>query len=574
MILGGLPTVCGLRIWVKKNSYVKSVFLILIALFIAVVSTNEARASKSDDNVDRDHGMVYAAVEPQFSYPSGYIAESSRLSLSAPEGYAIYYTVDGSKPTTDSIKYTGEIVLEAQPSVLAAEEDQWSLIPDSYKTDSSLPSAEVIRAIAAAPDGTTGNIVTNTYFFDQLPAVPVISLVMEYNDLLDYDTGIMAKGAVFDEWAATEAGQEMIATGQTWFYEGNFGQHGKEWERPVYLQIFENGSLIELDAGIRLHGGATRRVAQKGFNIYFRKDYGEKTLEYVLFPGFTDTQGNTISSFKSFVIRNGGNDWSYMKLRDVFIQKMAGSCDVVTQASRAVMVYLNGEYYGIETLQEKYSDVDLANRYNVAKDNVILIKEGELEEGQDEDYALYEELLSFSDKDLSDPAAYSEFETVMDTQSMADYFALQIYIGNADWTSMDKNTELWRVRTAENGQDGRWQFIFYDTEYSAGLYEQEKTSAQHDHFADALARFPLFHAAMQNETFKAMFIESMEKVAQIFSSDNYMPALSECVSIYKPYMPDFFKRYKGGMPTWDRNYKTINEFFNTRYDLIMPIVTR
>jgi len=515
---------------------------------------------------------AYDAVVPEFSQSSGYIAENSTISLSAPEDYTIYYTVDCSKPTADSEKYTDEIVLRPQPSVLAAKEDKWAVKPDSYKTDSTLPSAEVIRAVAVAPDGTAGEIVTNTYFFDKLPSIPVISLVMEYDDLLDYDSGIIAKGAVYDEWAVTESGRALMDADRSWEYEGNYSQHGREWERPVHLQIFEDGELTESDAGIRLHGGASRRAAQKGFNIYFREDYAEKTLDYVLFPGYTDPEGNTISEFKSFVIRNGGNDWCYLKFRDEFFLKMAESLDVVTQASRAVMVYLNGEYYGIETLQERYSDKDLADRYNVSKENVIVVKEGELEEGEDEDLALYNDLLDYAEKDMSDPAAYSELESVVDTQSMADYFAYEIYIGNADWTGMDKNTELWRVREPENEQDGRWRFILYDTEYSAGLYGYETTSAQHNHLADALDCFPLFRAAMQNETFRSMFAESMERVADIFRSDNYMPVLSDCVSVYKPYMPDFFKRYEGSMERWEDNYAMLNSYFASRYENIMPVV--
>ena len=515
---------------------------------------------------------AYDAVEPEFSQSSGYIAENSKISLSAPEDYTIYYTVDCSKPTEDSMKYTGEIVLHAQPSVLAAEEDRWAVTPDSYKTDSTLPSAEVIRAVAVAPDGTAGETVTNTYFFNKLPSIPVISLVMEYDDLLDYNSGIIAKGAVYDAWKDTETGRASMAADRSWEYEGNYSQHGKEWERPVHLQIFEDGELTESDAGIRLHGGASRRWTQKGFNIYFREDYGDKTLDYVLFPGYTDPEGNPISAFKSFVIRNGGNDWCFLKFRDEFFLKMAASLDIVTQASRAVMVYLNGEYYGIETMQERYSDKDLADRYNVSKENVIVIKEGELEEGEDEDLVLYNDLLDYAERDMSDPAAYSELESVMDTQSMADYFAYEIYIGNADWTGMDKNTELWRVREPENEQDGRWHFILYDTEYSAGLHGNEATSAEHNHLADALDCFPLFRAAMQNDTFKSMFAASMERVADLFRSDNYMPVLSDCVSVYKPYMPDFYRRYEGSMEKWENNYAMLNSYFDSRYENIMRYV--
>ena len=85
-------------------------------------------------------------------------------------------------------------------------------------------------------------------------------------------------------------------------------------------------------------------------------------------------------------------------------------------------------------------------------------------------------------------------------------------------------------------------------------------------------RFPLFRAAMQNETFRSMFAESMERVADIFRSDNYMPVLSDCVSVYKPYMPDFFKRYSGSMERWEDNYAMLNSYFASRYENIMPVV--
>ncbi len=60
MIPGGLPAVCGLFLYFKKKSYVRSVLLVLFALSITSVSTNETRASQSEYNVDSD----YAAVEP------------------------------------------------------------------------------------------------------------------------------------------------------------------------------------------------------------------------------------------------------------------------------------------------------------------------------------------------------------------------------------------------------------------------------------------------------------------------------------------------------------------------------
>ena len=90
-------------------------------------------------------------AEVVFSMEAGaYAADSARLELSAPEGYTIYYTTDGSLPTASSAVYTGAIPLQRQGNRWLDETTAGKmLLSNAYKLLSppELPGANVIRAM-------------------------------------------------------------------------------------------------------------------------------------------------------------------------------------------------------------------------------------------------------------------------------------------------------------------------------------------------------------------------------------------------------------------------------------------
>ena len=60
-----------------------------------------------------------------------------------------------------------------------------------------------------------------------------------------------------------------------------------------------------------------------------------------------------IDEFKSLVLRNSGNDAGSTFLRDGFIQTIIKDrMDIDNQAYQPVLVYLNGEYFGLLNLRE------------------------------------------------------------------------------------------------------------------------------------------------------------------------------------------------------------------------------
>lgn len=514
-----------------------------------------------------------------FSQESGvYHTPELKVRMKAPAGYTIAYTTNGTKPTAKdaSGKAEVEVTLNGGMSGYLMDHKKLMLTPEFYNSvlyeSNELPVGVVLNA--SLVDG-KGAVVkeprTMVYFLmqdklaDRFPNCTVVSITTDPKNLLDHKTGIMAPGAIYDAWKQTDAGKKIIADQEWWKAETNSSQHGKKWERPCQLQLYTTGEkpAIELDAGLRIRGGMSRRQNQKSFTLYFRDTYGPKTLHFALFDKEED--------YKRFGLRNGGDDSQYTKFKDVMLQDLAKGGKYTVLRNRPAVVFLNGEYWGPYALCEITTANMMKDRYGVDEKNLIVIKEAELDVGKKEDLRLYEELKAFKDKDLTDPDIYRQFCDVIDVQSMADYFALQVYIGNAD-IEPDHNHIIWRTRDKSyNG--GRWQYILHDLDYSAGHYDEKSTSANTDHFAMIRKKFPLFAAAIKNENFYDMFLSSLKKIgSQNFSYDKVRDKMDFYDKMWGPLMPDFYKRFGDTANLRKRCMNSTLNFFQRRYDVIIPIV--
>ena len=171
--------------------------------------------------------------------------------------------------------------------------------------------------------------------------------------------------------------------------------------------------------------------------FYSREEYGKKNVKYELIPGATTEIDDTTirDKYKRFTMRNGGNDLGFAQFRDNYIQSLVGDRAFETLSSRPAIMFINGEYWGVYTLQEDYSDNYIENNYNIDKDNVIIIECGHsVDEGLEEDLTLYKELINFAkNNDLSISSNYEKISGMMDMQSFIDYYCTEIFIANHDW---------------------------------------------------------------------------------------------------------------------------------------------
>ena len=513
--------------------------------------------------------------EIRFSLDSGaYPEDAIQVTVTAPEPYRIACTTDGRRPSRadDCGAATLSLTLEKeQAGTLLRQRDRLLCPLDTPLLESgALPCGRILRVSLLDPDDRIVASQTRVYFLgadfaSRYPGCPVLSVFTDPENLLDEDRGILATGALYSAWAETEAGQEALSRGEWWLYESNATQRGRNWERPCTLQLYDGGSrpVLEQAAGIRIAGGSSRRFSQKSFTLYFRGVYGEKFLHCELFPG--------VSQVRSFTLRAGGNNTEGLKYKDCFLQCLAWERDLLVPFCRPAVLFLNGEYYGPYLLREKITAQMLHDRCGVKRDQVIVIKDGQLEEGRDADLADYEALAAYAEKDLSDPTIYEDFCRVMDVQSLADYCALRIYIGDGDWR-WEVNDILWRTRDA-SFREGKWQYILHDIGYSAGLYRDESTAVTTDHFQLALEHYPLFAAAMENPDFRLLFLSSLQQIGAVdFSPERVEEQLQDWDRIWAPLRTDYYLRFQVSPEAWEAEEVATLDFFRDRYDLLLQKV--
>lgn len=400
---------------------------------------------------------------------------------------------------------------------------------DPADYDTIVPKATIIRAVAVDAEGNKSGVVTKVYFVNKdLQTVyknaSVISIVTDPDNLLSSETGI--------------------------YRYGNWANSGKNWERPAEVTYFEEDGTIpfETTMGLRIHGNYTRRWGQKSLRLYCREELGGlKNIKYQLIPGATNADGKAKKKYKRFILRNGGNEYAYSKMQDVFIQSMVSDRAFTTQSSRPCVCFLNGEYWGVYNLTERYSDNYLEEEFDVDKDNVIIVKNKELDSDEQEgDLEKYNELVNMANLDMTKSDNYEAFEKMVDMQSLMDYYATGIYIGNNDWP--DNNTQLWRTRENDGTTygDTKWRYMLYDTEYSMNLWGCDNGGTK-DRIAIARQKDTLFDALCNNTEFQKKFSETLMDICRNnFEVTKANKKLDEMAAVYRPLIAQYKERFGNG----------------------------
>lgn len=512
-----------------------------------------------------EDAVVKSPDSPTFSRESGAFTDSFELTISASDGAKIYYTTDGSTPTEKSTEYTGAITVKnrtSEPNVLAAMDKR--LFSDRYgsgRPTVNVDKATVIRAIAVK-DGQISSASTASYFVgitnETYSDVAIMSIVTDSDNLFDTNTGI--------------------------YMLKNVNNRGKEWERPVHIDFIENNTaVLSQDCGMRIQGGYSRTDYQKSLRFYARDTYGPDAFDYPLIPNLKsrDGEGRVIDSFKKFVLRNGGNDANYVKFKDTMLQSMVSDMNFSTQSGRPCIAFINGEYWGLYTLQEDFTDDYVKDHYDVKKKNVVMIKPDsqnnnvpKVEEGEETDLALWTDTINWMNScDLTDESQYETFKTMFDVYSLADYFAVETYITNEDWSG--KNWTVWRSREVDSKNpdysDSKWRFMLYDTEMGAYLWGNKGESPQNNKLIqiyeagkkrnDPIA--VILYKAMQNSEFKSLLKGSMKTAAEKYDKETYKNVLESYKASYYPNLQKYFDRFPTGSAIWsaDQCIGWMNDFF-------------
>lgn len=522
------------------------------------------------DNERLEPYIMPTLEAPVFSVTSGFYEEPFSLSLTAQAGETIYYTTDGTLPGADSLKYTGPILIEDasdSENVYAAITgiSEWG----EYQPTDRIDKGTLVRAVCVNEAGEVSKAASQIYFVgyggkSAYDRIKVLSMEAEPEDFFSEDRGIYMLGDDYREWE--EYRQDMGHS-----FEANYTHPDRTKERRVKVTLFDEdrNPLGEEEIGVRIRGGSSRNMRQKGFNFYVRDEYGEDIL-----------------GLGAKMLRTSGSiDTNVTMLRDVFNQSLVAGESLDTQPGEPCMVFINGEFWGLYNLQARYGEEYYQEKYGVSEDDLIVIKrESHVSVGEEEDLLLYQALLDYAlANDLSQPECYETIGRMMDIESFIEQYCFEIYIGNSDWPL--NNVCCWRTRTAdESGDnpyaDGRWRFGVYDTDESTGIYEEGMCTydsnpfTEETHWAGSPFTTKLMSQLLANESFRRQFADTFYgMINKNFAYPQVHDKLYEMAARYEEPMVKSWHRFNDGVYTeetfWE-NIAVVDEFYQKRAGYVIP----
>jgi hypothetical protein len=450
---------------------------------------------------------------PRFSLPGGFYSESQDLELKAPSPLAlIRYTLDGSTPTSASPLYRSPIHID---------------------------STTVVRASAFQAGYLQSPVVNRTYFIDEAVTLPVVSMMADPQSLWDSEMGIYVNENV---WLR------------------------KEWERPVHLQFFENDGTqgFSADASIRLFGHTAIELPQKSLAVFIQSADGMDTIHYSLFPG------RPVDEFGSFILRSSSDDWDQTMFRDAMAQQLLREHFALdTQLYRPAILFLNGEYFGIHNIREKYNEDLISTQYGVnAYDTDLLsIHRGrasgeetiEVLHGLGADYEAMMDFIATHGMRVSGNYAYVQSQ--VDVDNFIDYIIAEIYVNNTSW---HRNRKIWRDKTSS----GKWTFLIYDL-------DRGFDDPQANLLAELVSHDLLFGALLENDEFTAKFIRRFfNHLHTAYRPPRVIATIDRLRAGIEPEMPRHIARWKDectasacgiqSMDAWEDEIETMREFARQR----------
>ena len=427
---------------------------------------------------------------PVFSEPgrvtSGNISLTLELSLpkGAPEGAYITYTTNGSEPTANDKKYTEPFNI-SKTMVIRAK-----VFCDGWLSPLSTAQSYISfkdRAQRQRVDKMT---------------IPVFSI--QTND--KYLNG----------------GDYM---GLFKYNNSKEDKKTHDWRRPVNVEFFPvegEASAFNQPGETRIQGGQSRANALKSMVFYANKrfDPDHKRFSYEFFPD----QKPGIKEFKSFSLRDGGNDFSDMYFRDLIIQRTMGQhVDLDWQAGHSAVLYINGEYMGLLNIRERSNEDNIYSNYNGLEDlDMIEISHEkvnnkdmfieELKEGDDAFYNAFKEFYT------EQGHTKAEYEQWIDVSEYLNVMILNLFYGNIDFPG--NNLVFWRPNDddTESGLPKIWRAILKDTDFGLGLYGRSSdyntiemiynpNYDRNNNWAFSEVATRLFRHMMENEDLLQMFID-------------------------------------------------------------------
>lgn len=495
------------------------------------------------------------AARPTMDLAAGFYTGSQTVSMSSTEpGGEIRYTIDGTEPTEASPLYAGTLTLDKTTVVKA-------------------------RTFTADTTALPSFVEFNTYFIDESFTLVVMSVgADEVIDLANGNKDLHPVGTI------EYFGQDKVRKATSY---GELNSHGQDsW-------VNDQRSL---DWVSRDEMGYSNAIREKLFGYSDRDEYQRVILRA---SGDDNYPGN-------FLPEHNG----CAHIRDEYCQALAklGGLKLDVRAAERMIVFLNGEYWGVYGLREYPDDSDYTEEYyNQDKYDIQVLEtwgETWAEYGGEQAFDDWRPLQNFIlQNDMGDSANYAHVKDQLNVTSLCDYFITGLNFVASDW--INYNTAWWRG-TNPDGDHKKWGYMLWDYDATFDYYINysgvPNTNAnaqpcdidaisdyvQNDFFFGSnndtcivffqdtfCIRVDGKHDVIfrklqeENDEFRQLYYSRQADLQNtVFSCQNMLHVLDSMVAVIDPEMTRHAQRWGGSYNNWKQNVQKMRNFISQRCTLL------
>ncbi|MBL7889867.1 MAG: CotH kinase family protein, partial [Bacteroidia bacterium] len=450
------------------------------------------------------------ATKPAMSVNAGFYSGTQTVTISSPDaGVSIYYTLDGSTPTTSSTLYSGPVSISSTKVLRARAFSSNTNIPPSF-------------------------VNSNTYFINATHTTNVVS--------------------VFGDQIETLLNGSQI-----------FPQTG--------LEYFDASQVLkaETEGEANEHGNDSWAYNQRGFD-YVSKDemgYNHAVNHQVFINKTRDSFERLI--FKAAANDNfpEGTPGLPAHIRDSYAHTLSqrAKLNIDERTWAPAVLYVNGQYWGVYDVREKVDDSDfISYYYDQDEPNIQFLKTWGAtwsEYGGAQAQTDWNTLRAFiTGNSMATQSNYDYVDSLFNVKSFVDYFVFNSWLVTSDW--LDWNTAWWRGLDP-NGDKKKWRYTLWDMDAILGHYINYTGVPDPSPNADPCnveglpdpggqGHTQILNALMANPGFKQYYQARYVDLMNTSLNCNFaLPLLDSMIAVIQPEMTAHCAKWGGSFSTWQAN---------------------
>lgn len=445
------------------------------------------------------------------------------ISLNSDQANAtIFYSLNGSNPINGNL-YTGPFI--------------------STKNTS-------IKAVSVCDSFLSSDFLFYSIFYSKPYKLPIVNLIVDSLALFDSASGIYMLGP----------NASILSP----FIGANFWG---DIEVDAHYAYYNNDGQLreERECVMKMHGGlGSRTKAMKPLELIIHDYHDDNTFDYPYFIG------KEYNSYSRLILRNSGNDFNSSMLRDGmihnYIEKHQLDVDVV--GYHPVVLYINGNYWGIHNIREKIGKHYIESNYQQSRSEINILENNDLTIVNGSDSSFIKLINFIESHELSNENDYNWVAKRLDINSMVDYFIVELFIYNKDWP--DNNIKLWN-----SVNHPKWRYLCYDLDVSLnyfwGIDLPDKYYLKYllENSSETNVHVKLLKKLLENSEFERYFINRYADLLNtVFKSEIIKSHVYNLKSDIELDMERHCGKWSQSYENWHKNVFYLVSFLNARVDIV------